>query len=142
MQFTIKHSVRLSCTPESAWDLLQDLAAIQDWGPDVASATAEPLEIGAERHVKLKQPVSGLDTIVEKIIDIDEREFTYEMVDGFGPFPSVLTTWRIGAHPSRVIIGSTVEMPWWLIPVAPAVKSRWRKAMHALAQAFATHCKP
>ncbi len=140
MQVTVKLSVRLPCPPAQGWELLHDLAGIQDWGPGIASATAEALEVGAERHIRLARPMNGQDAIVERIVDVDEREFTYEMVDGFGPFPSVLTTWRIGVHPSRVIVGSTIELPKRMIPLAPIAKARWRKELHKLASGFAAHC--
>ncbi len=140
MRLHVSYSAKIPCDPGRAWQLLQDWGTIEQWDPDVASCEAELLEVGAERHLALKRPVQGLTDFSERIVAVGEKQFTYEFPEGFGPFPEILTTWRVGEQPPRIILGSTIKLPAWMVPVAPIVKRRWQAALKRLADGFARHC--
>lgn len=126
---------------EKAWPRLAELSALHEWAPDVTASPADPLRVGATRWAKLREPASGKDTLVERVVDVDERghAFTYDIEGGIGPLRAIRTTWRLDPTQGgcTVVVTSEVTLSPAARLLSPIVKRAWRKQLQALADGFA-----
>ena len=119
---------------DRVWATLSDVEHIDTWLPDIAQSSATGFAVGETRDCRLAKKRLGVSEIHEVFTDVGDRSLGYT-VSGF-PFQWHNQWEVIGDDAPTVRIETTMDLPWYLVPIAPVLKGMMKSQNRGMLKAL------
>lgn len=138
-------SKRLDAPADKTWQLLSDLGKIPEWADNISSVEVKggsTLKAGVQRTLRFEKAMKGQESITEKVIEVDDNAFSYEITDAPKPFLVSRRAWMV--HPEGD--GCRVQVIGTAIPdgiggrlAAPIHRMQMKRRMKGMLDGLAQH---
>lgn len=127
------------------WRALDDFGGMAAWSPDLAMSAqlqGRGVEPGAVRELTFTKPRAGIRSIQERVTACGEGWFCYELPDGFGPYRTAGSEWRLRALNEGCWLEVHSRMgngPWWAMALRPLSYWQLRRGLKRALRGLVAH---